>query len=193
VEGSNHGDDSGRSPADISEAATNTSGPVGPVDGSGNAAERSDPGHGTESDSVRTGDAGDIFSPSSENQGLTQPEIIREVSREVSHEVTEMLVSSGPVPAAGDLYAYTPEHQDRIIRMAEAPRTDESRRRSILTDAQAIVVKRAQLIQAGLFVTCIASTAVSLWVFSEPLGVIFLSVPVMQGIGSVVRSVREKD
>jgi len=79
------------------------------------------------------------------------------------------------------------------MRMAEAPRTDESQRRSALTNAQVSVVKRAQWLQAFLFAGCIAATAVSLWVFRQPLGVVFLGLPAVQGLNALVKSVRSKD
>ena len=47
--------------------------------------------------------------------------------------------------------------QERIVRMAEAPRTDESRRRDQITAAQTSVIKRAQWIQAADFFACIGA------------------------------------
>lgn len=159
----------------------------------GKLVEQSDRANGAKPDSGDTSNEGRHASPIGDDDGVAEREVIREVTKEVTQQTLEMLVSSGPVPSPGELYQYSGEHQERIIRMAEAPRTDESLRRTTLVDAQTQVIKRAQWIQAVVFISCIGATAVSLWVFHEPLGAIFLGPPVIQGVNSIVQSVTGKD
>lgn len=103
---------------------------------------------------------------------------------EFREELHALLQTSGPIPSAPDLYEYTEQHQERILRMAESSRTDESARRDQVVEAQVIVSKRGQAIQAVVMVTCIGAAAVSFWVFTNPWGVAFLGLPVMQAIRS---------
>lgn len=76
--------------------------------------------------------------------------------------------------------------------MAEASRTDESLRRDRVVDAQIQTTKRAQWIQPAILFTCLGCAALSLWVFHEPLGTVFLSGPIIQAVSGPVQSlVRE--
>jgi len=191
LEGNTDGDDSSSSIPDLPEAASNQDSGTLPLDGPRDSVERAHGRHGEEPD---PGDAGDEVGSITARHEASPEEVKLESTEEVLTETLEMLVSSsGPIPSAVDLYEYTPDHQERIMRMAEAPRTDESQRRSALTNAQVSVVKRAQWLQAFLFAGCIAATAVSLWVFRQPLGVVFLGLPAVQGLNALVKSVRSKD
>lgn len=179
-------DDDGDHSTDTSVPAPAKGADDGAVDlgGSRDAVERSDRSVGAESDSghARHADGSELEESSEEEH------VRREIVREASLEAMEMLVSSGPIADAENFYQYTPEHQERLIRMAEGPRTDESARRDRLVAAQTIVIKRGQWIQATLFGASFAAAAVSFWGFHEPWGATFLSLPVMQAIGSIVRS-----
>lgn len=183
MEGNKDGDDSRISIPDLPEKQSDEVGGVLSLDRSGNPIERTNGSDGPSPDSGESSDASERFPPRSESGKEAL------IGSEVTHEVLEMLVSSsGPIPNPRDLYSYTPEHQERILRMAEAPRTDESERRSMLASVQKTVIKRSQWIQAIIFGACIVATAVSLWIFHEALGVVFLGPPVIQGIGTVVKS-----
>lgn len=103
---------------------------------------------------------------------------------EMREEIHALMQTSGPIPNAADFYSYDPQHQERILRMAESSRTDESTRRDQVVAAQIVVSKRGQLIQGAMLVGCIAAAAVSFWVFQNSWGVSFLGLPVMQAIRS---------
>jgi hypothetical protein len=106
---------------------------------------------------------------------------------------------SGPVPRAKDLHQYTPEQQERILRMAEAPRTDESARRTRVVDAGITSNRRSSIIQPILFAGCVTCSAVSFWCFENDLaGLVFLSYPVLGFLSGVRwnlsrRGSKEKD
>lgn len=76
--------------------------------------------------------------------------------------------------------------------MAEAPRTDESRRRDLYSAAQVVVIKRSQWIQAVLFAGCLVGTAVSFWIFHEAIGAVFLGLPVMQAVSALMKQVDKR-
>lgn len=103
---------------------------------------------------------------------------------EIREELHALLRTSGPIPNAADLYAYTEDHQERILRMAESSRTDESARRDQVVKAQVVVSKRGQWIQSAMLLGCIAAAAISFWVFDTGWGALFLGLPVMQAIRS---------
>lgn len=92
--------------------------------------------------------------------------------------------TSGPVPDATELYKYTPDHQERIIRMTESYTTDESRRRSELQAAQIKQSTRAQWITPALFVLFGGASAY-FYIVGNPLaGTAFLAVPVLRFLGT---------
>ncbi|GAA1915400.1 hypothetical protein GCM10009775_04860 [Microbacterium aoyamense] len=72
------------------------------------------------------------------------------------------------------------------MRMAEAPRTDESKRRDLVVQAGIDSNKRSAIIQPALFVICLAGSAVSFWVFQNNIaGTVFLSYPVLNFLAGV--------
>ena len=153
------------------------------LDKSGSSNERSDLADGKQSNSSDPGNTSGGERTSGEDEGNHS----REIAREASLEAIEMLVSSGPIADAESFYQYKPEHQERLIRMAEAPRTDESRRRDHMVEAQTSLIKRAQWIQTLMLGSCIGLAAVSFWVFSQPWGGFFLTLPVMQAVGTMMK------
>lgn len=103
--------------------------------------------------------------------------------------VSVMKATSGPLPDSDELYKYTPEHQERIFRIAEAPTSDESKRRDKAVDA---TVKHADvtlwLTPALLILFGGASFAAFAWLQNNVAGVTFLAIPVLRFLGSFVSS-----
>lgn len=139
----------------------------------GEGADYANPGNELEADAPREAPEAELV----EDQGNAE-------SLEIREELHALLQTSGPIPGAADLYEYREDHQERILRMAESSRTDESVRRDRVVEAQITVSRRGQVIQAAMLLGCIAATAVSLWVFNSPWGTAFLGLPVMQAIRS---------
>jgi hypothetical protein len=189
VEGKGDGDDIPDTGKDVSSATSHSDGREHSLDDSGVAVERPDTSDGERPDSDNASDEGTDVTASDQGEGDAGNRLIGEVT----HEALEMLISSGPVPNAVDFYQYNADDRERLMRMAEAPRTDESDRRTMLAQAQTVVIKRAQWIQAALFGGCIAAAAVSFWIFDTGWGGLFLGLPVMQGIGAIVKSARGDD
>jgi len=95
------------------------------------------------------------------------------------------LTTSGPIPAAGDLYEYLPEHQERILAMAEAPTTAESARRDRVVDARIDQSARAQWITPVMLFVCIGSALLCFGVFKSTAGgLAFLALPAFKFLGS---------
>jgi hypothetical protein len=70
--------------------------------------------------------------------------------------------------------------------MAEAPRTDESERRSRVVQAGIDSNKRSSYIQPILFLVCLGCSAASFWVYENNIaGGIFLSYPVLNFLSGV--------
>ena len=93
--------------------------------------------------------------------------------------------SSGPIPSGEDLYKYTQEHQERILRMAEAPTSAESARRDRIVDARIKQSERAQWITPVMLFVCIGAALVSFGVLKNTAaGISFLALPVVRFIGS---------
>jgi hypothetical protein len=92
---------------------------------------------------------------------------------------------SGPIPQAEDLHKYTGDQQERILRMAEAPRTDESERRTMITQAGISSNRRASVIQPVLFLICVGTSAFFFWNDKEIAGAVFLGYPVLSFLSGV--------
>lgn len=96
-----------------------------------------------------------------------------------------VLSTSGPIPAAEDLYGYSPAHQERILRMAEAPTTDESARRDLIVAARIEQSKRAQWVTPTMLFICIAAALVTFGAFENTVGgMAFLALPLLRFLGS---------
>ena len=94
-------------------------------------------------------------------------------------------ITSGPIPRAADLYEYTTEHQERILRMSEAPTTDESRRRDEVTQARIAQSKSAQWLTPAMLFACVACALVTFGWFRNTIGgVAFLALPVFKFLGA---------
>lgn len=93
---------------------------------------------------------------------------------------------SGPIPEAEDLYKYSADHQERILRLAESGTTDESARRDRVTDAQIAQSNRSQWITPALLVG-FGGAAFYFFATGLPLaGVAFLAMPVLRFLGTFV-------
>lgn len=161
--------------------------------------DRSDQQPGADSiDPDHEGVDGRVDDPRTHGHDLEkiEPEVLAELVEEAVGRAVEVATReavsvigesfSGPVPQAKDLLEYTPEQQERILRMAEAPRTDESARRDRVVDAGIASNKRSAFIQPTLFVLCLALSAVSFWVFNNAFaGSVFLGYPVLNFLAGV--------
>lgn len=110
---------------------------------------------------------------------------------EEAGKLLQVMMSStgGPVPVAEDLHKYAPDERERIWRMAEAFSTDESKRRDVVSHESVVVTKREQVLKPALLIVAFGFASVTYALFDNVvLSVSFLSVPVMQVIGSTVRS-----
>jgi len=201
MKGNDHGEEGTRSP-DIREGAGSSIGDEinSPEPGPPNAGhDRSDQQSGA--DPIDTDHEGldggrhDSRAPGRDLEKI-EPEVLAEIVEEAVGRAVEVATReavsvigesfSGPVPQAKDLLEYTPEQQERILRMAEAPRTDESARRDRVVDAGIASNKRSAFIQPALFVVCLALSAVSFWVFNNAFaGSVFLGYPVLNFLAGV--------
>ena len=78
--------------------------------------------------------------------------------------------------------------------MAESSRTDESDRRTKVVDASIATNKRSSFIQPVLFSLCVACSALSFWLFQQPIaGGVFLSYPVLNFLAGVRWNWRRRD
>lgn len=101
-------------------------------------------------------------------------------------QILQMTYFSGPIPEPSDLYSYTPDHQERIFRIAESGSTDESDRRDRVTNAQIKQSNRAQWITPVLL---IGFGAVAAYFFAVNLpwaGTAFLAMPALRFLGTFV-------
>lgn len=154
------------------------------MDGSGGSDRGSDRADGERADHPDPGNELDAHASGEAPEAELVEDRESRGEMEIREELHALLQTSGPIPGASDLYAYTSDHQERILRMAESSRTDESGRRDEVVKAQVVVSQRGQLIQAAMMFGCIAAAAVSFWIFSTPWGLSFLGLPVMQAIRS---------
>ncbi|GAB6859092.1 hypothetical protein JCM13591A_31970 [Microbacterium xylanilyticum] len=101
-------------------------------------------------------------------------------------QMLQMTYFSGPLPESDDLYKYTPDHQERIFRIAEASSSDESARRDRVTDAQIKQSNRAQWITPVLLVG-FGGAAATFYALGQPwAGLAFLAMPVLRFLGTFV-------
>lgn len=93
--------------------------------------------------------------------------------------------TSGPIPSSEDLYSYTPEHQERILRMAEGPTSDESERRDRIVDARIAQSARTLWITPLLMLSSFGAAIYSFAMIENNIaGLAFLAVPVFKFVGS---------
>ncbi len=101
----------------------------------------------------------------------------------------------GPIPSPDIFAAYDEATQERILRMAEAGSTDESKRRDEMVTASTHAARRSQthtlIMYFGAFAAAIGSYAL----FKNTLvSLAFLSVPVFKVIGATITSsVRKRE
>lgn len=119
---------------------------------------------------------------------VVDPELVAE---EAAQQLVQIAMSSsaGPLPPAEELHNYHDDERERIFRMAEAYTTDESARRDKIVDSSTKVAARAQWIMPALLIVAFGFAFASYAAFENVvLSGAFLSIPVMQVIGSSVRS-----
>lgn len=111
----------------------------------------------------------------------------REVQLDVQEHFQAVIQTSSPIPTSQELYHYRVEHQERILRMAEASTSDESARRDLIVKNQTQIAWASLWVQALLVLISIAASAVLFWLTESPYVLFFLGVPVMQAIGAIGR------
>lgn len=101
----------------------------------------------------------------------------------------------GPLPPPEILAEYPVETQERILRMAEAGSTDESKRRDQLVGSSTKVAERSQPITLVMYFGALLFAAGTYWAFQNiALSLAFLSVPVFKVIGATVTaSIRKRE
>lgn len=134
------------------------------------------------------------FDPSS-HPGTANEVVDGELVEEIAERVSSLLVASssysGAVPQAPDFYQYEEADRERILRMSEATRTDESKRRDKIVDAQTKLAHRSFWATTGFVVLFAGLAMYSFAVLQNNIaGGIFLSIPVFRFLGSFVRSFR---
>lgn len=118
-------------------------------------------------------------------------ELIEQVA-ELNETITLLSEAfSGPIPQAKDLAEYPPAIQERILRMAEAPRTDESERRTLTIRAGIEQARRSTWVQVSLFGVCLTLSTISFWVFKDWIaGGVFIGLPVLNFIAGIRWNIR---
>lgn len=110
----------------------------------------------------------------------------------ISEQILATLHTSGPIPSSQELYLYSEDHQERILRMAESSRTDESHRRDKVVNSQTRIAWAALWIQSLLVMACVGGSVWLFWVTQSPYSFLLIGIPVMQAIAQLGKSARRR-
>lgn len=162
------------------ELSSRPGGTVGPST-NGDGPNDADPVEPSVDPSSRSGSANEVV----------DGELVEEIAERVSNLLVASSSYSGAVPQAPDFYEYEEADRERILRMSEATRTDESKRRDKIVDAQTKLAHSSFWVTTSLVVLFAGLSLFSFAVLQNNIaGGIFLSIPVFRFLGSFVRSFR---
>ncbi|MDR0482772.1 MAG: hypothetical protein LBH13_06425 [Cellulomonadaceae bacterium] len=104
---------------------------------------------------------------------------------QVSVLLAEAVETSGPIPSSSELYKYSPEHQERILRAYEAGTSDESARRDQIVSTQSELAKKSLWVTPAIWGGAAVCSLVAQGALdSTPLAVAFIAAPVIRAVGA---------
>lgn len=100
---------------------------------------------------------------------------------------------SGHLPHPDHWDRYGPEWHERIVRMAEAPTTDESARRDRLVNAEVAEAPKSRRAAFALVALCLIAALIAEGAFdSTVLACAFVALPVMKVASDLIPARRQK-